>query len=536
MAGKKIEKSWTWTLRSPRKALWPLVSDTERMNEALRLPPYRLRESVDEDGAYRRHGDYDDAGTMVRWEEFPFEWSKNHWWRWDRLYESGPFERTTGTLVMEPDKRGTGTIATYTLVAEPRSMAGTALARTGHLGEAGKAFERLIKLADAHARKPHGDLYANLAATRTGRGRKKSSTAPTLPDSIAPEDRAAAQQLLDWLAVAFDSDLRDIRPKRVARALGIGLGEAHRALVTGLEIGELSRHLRIVCPHCRATIREANTPRDLPRETPCPRCTALVETDYAETVEVLFSPQDSLREPSPLTHCASGPQVSPRIVLQQIMDPHERRDMPATLDPGTYVARSLDGAIRFEFDAEGGKGALIRAGADWIEIPQIEETVVLENHSENVITLIVETADWPADSTSFAEWLTYQRCREATDLDTLALPQNAGTLSLLIISARGQDEAAACLKLAQGHGGAVVEDTGAGTALIFARPSAAKAAINAALQLLPAARIGADYGPLTMVSGAVYVGDPRDKAADLAGLAQEGVPNLSPAFVAAVGG
>lgn len=536
MAARRIEKSWTWHLRAGRESLWPLIADTERMNEAMRLPRYHLRESVDEDGMRRRHGEHEEGGAPMRWEEMPFEWSENHWWRWERRYESGPFERASATLVMEPEARGGGTVATYTLSVEPRGLAGAALARTGHLTEAGRDFERLLKLADAHARKPQGDFYANLAATRTGRRRKKAG-GYGVPDEVPAEERAAAQQLLDWLAVAFESDLRDIRAKRVARALGIGPGEAHTALVTGAAIGALERRFRLVCAACRATVREEAAPRALPRETACPRCGAAVEADHARGVEVVFAPHSAFRTPSPLVHCASGPGGAPRIVMQQTLDPHERRDLPATLAPGDYVLRTLDGAVRFDHAVTEAGGAVVQVGDGWIAVPETGEGVALENHGERTVTLVVERADWPAESTSLAEWLTYQRARESTPPDTLDLdpPQGAGMPSLVVISARGDGEAAACRKIALAHDGAVVADTGSGTLLVFWRPASARQAMDMALQLLPAARIGADCGPLAMVEDALYAGEARERVGDLAGLAQEGVPNLSAAFREALG-
>ncbi len=531
MAGKRVEKSWTWHLKATREALWPLVSDTERINEALRLPRYRLRETVSDEGLHRRYGEYDDRGTLVRWEEPPFEWSTDHWWRWDRLYDAGPMERTRGTLVLEPDPKG-GTVATYTLVAEPRSLTGAILARTGHLGEAGKAFERLLKVADAHARNPQGDFFANLAATRTGARKRRKGEPFQVPDDTAPGDKGLAKQLLSWLAVAFESDLRDIRAKRVARVLGVGIAEAHKAMVIGVEMGALEQRFRLICPSCHCTLREAETPRDLPRSIDCSHCDAAVEKNYTHSVEVIFTPHAAIREPSTMVYCASGPALSPRIVLQQILEPHERRALPATLPKGAYSIRSLDGRAHLTLDAEGGRGALIRMGDDWVEVPEIAETVILENHGEQVATMVVAKADWPPEATSLGEWLTYQRCRKALAASSMDLdePQDAGTLSLVVISSRSVDELTTCYAVALTHGGAVVEDTGSGIVLVFGQPADAQRAIDTALQALPAARIGADHGPLWLTTDARYAGDPRDRVADLAGLAQEGVPNLSAAF------
>ncbi len=536
MAGKRIEKSWTWSLKAPRASLWPLVADTERMNEALRLPRYRLRETIDGDGLRRRYGEYDDQGSLVRWEEPPFEWAEGHWWRWDRLYESGPLERARGTLVLEPDAKG-GTTATYTLSMEPRSTVGSIFARTGHLREAGRAFERLLKLIDAHARKPQGDFYANLAATRAPSSRRRSS-AFQVPSDVASEDRVLARQLLDWLAAAFESDLCDIRPKRIARALGVGRGEAHAAAVIGTGMGALERRFRLICGACHAVVREADVPRDLPRSAGCQRCGVEALTDYARSVEVVFTPHTAIREPSPMVACASGPGVFPRIAFQQILDPHERRALPAIFPQGGHAIRTVDGQARLEFDAPGGKGALVRVGEDWIEIPEESDSLVLENHGEKVATVIIERAGWPRESTSLAEWMTYQRCRDSLAADRLDLsqPHDAGVLSLVVISARGRDEAGACRRIALAHDGAVVEDTGAGILLVFGHPAKAVAAMDAALQTLPAARIGADHGALQLVEGGGYAGEVRDRVGDLAGLAQEGVPNLSTSFQAALRG
>ncbi len=536
MAGKRIEKSWTWNLKASRGALWPLLSDTERMNEALRLPRYRLRETIDGDGLHRRYGEYDDQGSLIRWEEPPFEWAEEHWWRWDRLYETGPLERARGTLVLEPGAKG-GTTASYTLSMEPRSTAGSIFARTGHLRDAGRAFERLLKLVDAHARKPQGDFYSNLAATRAPSSRRRSA-AFQVPADVAPADKVLARQLLDWLAVAFASDLREIRPKRIARALGIGLGEAHTALLVGTDIGALEQRFRLICGACRAVVREAGVPRDLPGSAGCPRCGVEAVVDYARSVEVVFTPHTAIREPSLMVSCASGPGVFPRIAFQQILDPHERRELSTTLPKGGHAVRTADGQTQLDFDAPGGEGALVRVGEDWIEIPETGESLVLENHGERVQTVIIERADWPLESTSLAEWMTYQRCREATAAGTLDLaePQDAGTLSLVIICARGQDEAGACRRIALAYDGAIVEDTGAGTLLVFQHPAKAVRAMDAALQTLPAARIGADYGSLRLVEGGGYTGQVRDRVGDLAGLAQEGVPNLSAPFQAALRG
>ncbi len=535
MANRRIEKSWTWHLKAPREALWPLLSDTTRINEALRMPAYRLRETIDGDGLRRRHGEYDMNGERIRWEEPPYEWARGYWWRWQRYYESGPLEHARATLVLEPGPKG-GTAATYTLESEPRSTLGRVFVRTGHHKEAAKAFERILRLADTHARKPMGDFYSNLAANRVSR-RKPAPYA--VPPEITGADRVLARQMLDWLAVAFDSDLREIRPKRMARALGLSPAEAESAAVVATEIGALERHFRLICQICHGTVRDVKAPRDLPENVGCPHCGASVDLDFAHSVEVLYTAHEAIRKPTQNVHCASGPAVFPRTVMQQTLEPHERRELPMRLLRGDYVLRTVDDTVVLPFTITNPGGALLRGGDGWLDGPAEADGLLLENHGERPVTFILARAKWPSEATSLAEWLTYQSAREAMGGATINLstPQNAGEAALVIVSARGGDEAKVCRKIALAHGGAVVEDTGAGTLLIFHRASSAVAAMETVLDDLPSARVGADYGPLMLIEGIDgpnYMGEVRDRVADLAGVAPEGLPSLSPEFQAAL--
>ncbi len=537
MAKRRIEKSWTWTLKAPREALWPLLSDTMRINEALRMPAYRLRETIDGDGLRRRYGEYDAGGERVRWEEPPYEWARGYWWRWQRFYESGPLEHARATLVLEPGPKG-GTAAIYTLESEPRSTLGRVFVGTGHHKEAAKALERIVRLADTHALKPMGDFYSNLAANRTSRAKP---AAYTVPPEITGEDRTLTRQMLDWLAVAYESDLREIRPKRMARALGLGAGEAETAAIVATGIGALDRHFHVICQTCHGIVRDVDAPRDLPDSIGCPHCGAAVGVDLAASVEVIYTPHTAIRQPSPAVHCASGPGAFPRTVMQQTLEPHERRELPMRLLKGDYVLRTVDDTVVLPFTVAEAGGALLRAGDGWLDGPAEAEGLLLENHGERPATLILARVEWPVEATPLAEWLTYQRARDEAGnaLLDLSTPKPAGEAALVVVSARGSDEAGACRAAALAHDGAVVEDTGAGMLLVFHRARSAVSGIDAVLQDLPAARIGADFGLLWLAEGAegpVYIGDVRQRVGDLAGVAQEGVPSLSPEFQAALRG
>ncbi len=536
MSKRLIEKSWTWPLSASREALWPLVSDTAHLNEALGLPRYRLRETIDGDGMRRRYGEFDSSNDRVRWEEPPFEWAKNHWWRWVRLYESGPLEMVRATLILEPGKKG-GTDVTYTVEAEPRGTLGALLIRSGHLKEEARKLEKLLRIADAHCRKPRGDFFSNLAAS----GNKAAKDTLSLPPQVTGHDRTLLTQLLGWLKAAPESDLGEIRAKRVARALGISAGEAHTACLLGMLHGALERYYRVSCPHCRNTAREEAVLKDIPASFGCRYCGAEVAARPAGTVEIVFKPHSATRVPLSGVTCASGPALSGRTVIQQTLEPHERRDLPMVLPQGAYVARVIDAPVSLAFDMPGPGGVMLKASNEWIGDLEGAQGIVLENHGEKTATFVIEQQGWPAEATSVAEALTYERLRETLVAEGLPMAdgEDAGEAALVIISARGETVAEIAKRTATACDGALVENTGAGHMMIFSRAVAASAAVEALLKRFPEARIGADYGTLTLSAtqeGPRYGGPVRDLVADLSGLAQEGQPNLSDRFVQALKG
>src|SRR3954469_12818663 len=109
-----------WRLRAQPRQLWPFVSDTERLNAALGLPPVTF---TDERGAqgYRRFGEFSYLGMRIRWEEKPFEWIEGEQLGVERLYENGPILRLRSFVRLLPD--GPGTLLQHSLDYEPRNIA-----------------------------------------------------------------------------------------------------------------------------------------------------------------------------------------------------------------------------------------------------------------------------------------------------------------------------------------------------------------------------------------------------------------------------
>ncbi|MEM8866492.1 MAG: hypothetical protein AAGF31_13185, partial [Planctomycetota bacterium] len=61
----------TWQLAASPEALWPYVSNTDRLNRAIGLPAVTYRTEPSPAGGVRRFGTIRLAGLSMSWEEHP---------------------------------------------------------------------------------------------------------------------------------------------------------------------------------------------------------------------------------------------------------------------------------------------------------------------------------------------------------------------------------------------------------------------------------------------------------------------------------
>src|SRR6185312_12488491 len=111
-------------LASPPAALWPLVSNTNRMNRAQGLPSNQV-ERVD--GSTDRRVSVRLGPLSVSWREKPFDYVVEKGYRMVRVFENGPLARVEGTLTLTPE--GSGSRCRLVGTATPRSALARGLVR-----------------------------------------------------------------------------------------------------------------------------------------------------------------------------------------------------------------------------------------------------------------------------------------------------------------------------------------------------------------------------------------------------------------------
>src|SRR5439155_18397867 len=126
MPSSTINFNATIDLAAPLERLWPLISDTDRVNRMVGLPAFE-RAEPDQDLTQLVHGHY--LGLPVAWREYPFEWVFEQWFQVQRVFAPPlpVIQLVTGArLVPLP---GGGTRVEVWVHLQPRNIAGWAGAR-----------------------------------------------------------------------------------------------------------------------------------------------------------------------------------------------------------------------------------------------------------------------------------------------------------------------------------------------------------------------------------------------------------------------
>jgi len=118
---------------SPPEAVWPILADTVRYNEAAGLPRYTVTETPQDDGTVLYEGRTRIGPFSLAWREVPANWVGDRWFQIRREFYNGPFEDLTARCALTPAAGGRGCTGAYTRRATPAPLLGRLLLRAGVL-------------------------------------------------------------------------------------------------------------------------------------------------------------------------------------------------------------------------------------------------------------------------------------------------------------------------------------------------------------------------------------------------------------------
>ena len=364
-----MRRTWTWTFDLPPDQIWPMLADTNRFNEALGLPPYRLEETPQPNGTVVRRGREKAAGFLLEWEEKPYEWISGRHFSQSRVFTKGPFRRFGPVFDIESDGNG-GSRVSYTLEWEPLGMVGR-LSGARLATRAGENVTKRILEAVEFARGDHssGRLDTFCAAgARAAPGARERATAMAREIDRTPYGNGLGARLSELVLGGMAADLTDIRSKVLASDLGVPPRAATEACLAGVKVGLLDMKWGLLCPNCRGAKISVATLSELPDGAHCPTCNIDYDRDFERNVELTFKAAPAIRPLPENYYCLSGPMGTQHVAVQVLLGPEERRTVGVDLPPGSYRLRTLHPGGSVDVEYESGPFPGVRVTATGVEL------------------------------------------------------------------------------------------------------------------------------------------------------------------------
>lgn len=411
-------KTWIWHFDSPPEAIWPVLSDTARFNEAADLPRHTIIETPREDGSVEFLARAHIGPFPLEWEEKPVNWVDQQWFEHCRVFRNGPLEYLCATLRLFPEPGGCR--CEYTVDVAPRNLLGRLMLATGFLVRIGRTFEPLADSAREFARGAR-DTEFDFKSPRLTPGARDRTADMVARIEATPHGHGLAARLSEHVLTRQEVDVWTIRPLQLARSWGVPQRHAIELCLEAVKQGLLRLRWDLLCPRCQVGKGTVLALDELPRGAHCGSCNIDYERDYANNVELAFHPANSIRPLESGEYCLFGPASTPHIKVQLTLSPGEQRLVALQPEHGRYRVRTLEAGPEQAFDWHGGAFPRITVDGDHVTFGEAsgDGTIELANTSDRSLTLIIEENAWIRDALTAKRVTAMQAFRDLFDDDVL---------------------------------------------------------------------------------------------------------------------
>jgi adenylate cyclase len=550
---REFHYRWEYDLKSSPEELWPLVADTNRFNRDAGVPEV---EALGLKGNARRLR-LTKFGIPVEWEEQPFEWVRPFRFGVIRRYTKGPVSEMRVEAELHERPEG-GTKLVYQVWAQPRNLLGrTAIpVQVGILSK--RSFGEIFRRYDEELKSGKPLLYQPSPAkfAQGGLARLRVLTERLIRQGAQPE---IVKRLAELIEQADDLTLARIRSHTLADYWNIPRRDVLQVCLWATRVGLLDLQWEMICPHCRGSAETSRSLTGIKSAVYCDTCDVDFSVNFERAVELTFRPNPSVRAVEALQFCVGGPQVTPHIVVQQLIAPGAKREITLPLDAGRYRLRSseLAGGQYLKTSPEGTQEATLAASDEgWTDKElclSLKPKLLLENTTGREQLFVLERMAWSDQAATAAEVTALQVFRDLFANEALRPGEqiSVGTLTVLFTDLRGSTQLYREIGDAPAFGcvmnhfdvlreaiaeedGAMVKTIGDAVMAVFRRPAGALRAFLAAQEVLASPpegkrplmlKVGIHTGPciaVTLNGRLDYFGCTVNLAARLEGLSTGG--------------
>jgi class 3 adenylate cyclase len=338
-------------LASSPLEIWPLLTDTNRLNQAMGTPSMTFDPAgPSHPGPVRLIGVASIFGVSHRFEEFPFEWTYGKVFRSYRVAENGPLRSVMLVCRLESIGVGDagGTRVSFVLTVEARAGIFQPAAWLFARSTLGK-LNGIIRSLDAHVANHMKSPY-DVSTSRPNAGVLSSAVRELKKSGV--ED-ALADRLGAWVGEAPDADLVRIRPFQLADDWKVDRMKTLHAVLHAVPAGLLELRWGIICPSCLTASEEAESLDKISAQGHCTLCDIQFEVDLDRSVEATFTPHPSARAVARQLFCSGGPARTPHVKAQANIAVRETKELEVPREEGRYRVFARGGAIAtLELQAE----------------------------------------------------------------------------------------------------------------------------------------------------------------------------------------
>lgn len=342
--GNDSEKIWKkqfqWELESSPQALWPLVSNTERLNRASGLQSVQYRTEKDPNKGLRRFGSFRLGMVSIEWEEHPFEWIEGRKMGILREFQTGPFVWFLSQVELSTTPSGK-TLLTHTVEIEPRHVFGRMIAQVEAGWKGGKALDRIYTRIDRSLQREADNPFFDPFETPEALDGPTKKRLEQRMDAMHEHgvDLEVAEKLAEFLRTAAPQSLAQIRPVPLADQLGVSSDTMVDACLVAAHCGLLNVRWDVLCPTCRAPASATTFLSEIDQHTDCEACDTAFRSDLASAIELVFQAHPEIRRFDDAQYCIGGPEHSPHVVAQVRLEPGESLELDVPLTAGEFLLR-----------------------------------------------------------------------------------------------------------------------------------------------------------------------------------------------------
>jgi class 3 adenylate cyclase len=556
MGYREFHYRWEYDLESSPEELWPLVADTNRFNRETGVPSIEV-DRREKQGDARRRVRLFKFGQMVEWVEQPFEWIRPYRFGVVRQYTKGPLSEMRVLVELSP-RTGGGTRLVYEVWAQPKNALGLAAipVQIGLLSR--RTFTATLRRYDRLARSGEQPLYAEAAANfaQGGRARLRVLSEKLISQGADP---LFVGKLAEMIEQGDDISLARLRAYALADYWNVPRRTALEVCLWATRVGLLDLQWDLLCPHCRGAAQTSRSLTGIHSQVYCDSCDVDFTINFENSVELTFRPNQGVRRVEGRSFCIGGPQVTPHIVAQQLLEAGAERSLQLPLEAGRYRLRSagVPGEQFLKVGSDGLTEATLRATDEGWARDEVSltdgPTLRLENATAGERLFVLERTAWSDQAATAAEVTALQVFRDLFSNEALRPGEqiSVGSLTVLFTDLRGSTQLYREIGDAPAFGrvmnhfdvlreiiasedGALVKTIGDAVMAVFRRPAGALRAILKAQQQLAVPpdemrplmlKVGIHSGPciaVTLNERLDYFGCTVNMAARLEGLSTGG--------------